>query len=155
MARYVIYALLGTGQTGIVQGSETGIEKKIHFIGRNNKAVISGNNDFREMFRIINNILETEPVFQEIGNINFIDNNHNSIIGVVRSDIAGKSAWLLLINLDIYKGATIVMNQKDFRLPFRWFKLVNVLNGREMNITDMVFDISLDQCEAKIFSIKE
>jgi len=155
MARYVIYALMGTGQTGIVQGSETGIEKKIHFIGRNNKAVKSGNNDFREMFRIVNNILEEESVFQEIGNINFIDNNHSSIIGVVRSDIAGKSAWLLLVNLDIYKGATIVMNQKDFRLPFRWFKLVNVLNGREMNITDMVFDISLDQCEAKIFRIKE
>ncbi len=155
MTRYMIYALMGTGQTGIVQGTETGIEKKIHFIGRNNNSVTSGKTDFRDFFRLINNLLENEQVFQEIGNIRFIDNNHPSILAVVRSDMAGKTAWLLIANLDIYNGATVLLNQKDFKLPFRWFKLVNVMTGREIDITDMVFDFSLEPCGVRIFHIKE
>lgn len=153
--RYMIYALMGTGQTGIVQGSETGIEKKIEFIGRKKPPFTPGNTDFSSFFKMVNRLLEEESVFHDVGNIQFIDNNHPSVLAVVRSDAAGKSAWLLLANLDIYNGATLVMNQKDFRLPFKWFRLVNIETGREIDVRDMVFDFSLDPCGIKIFRIKE
>ena len=104
---------------------------------------------------MVNRLLEEESVFHDVGNIQFIDNNHPSVLAVVRSDAAGKSAWLLLANLDIYNGATLVMNQKDFRLPFKWFRLVNIETGREIDVRDMVFDFSLDPCGIKIFRIKE
>lgn len=155
--RYMIYALMGTGQTGIVQGSETGIEEKIKFIGKNNKenSPVSGKTDLTGFFKSINNLLESDPVFQQIGNIHFVDNGHSTILAVVRSDAKGKSAWLLIANMDIHNSASIVFNQKNFKLPFRRFNLTNVLTGREISIADMVFDFTLEPCETKILRITE
>ncbi len=155
MPRYLIYALMGTGQTGIVQGSETGIGKKIEFIGRKNSSPASGKENFRDFFTKINEILAKEIVFQDFGNIQFVDNGHNSILAAIRSDITGKSAWLLLANLDIYNGATVTLNQRNFKLPFTRFKIINIMTGRELHVTDMVFDFSLEACETRIFQIKE
>ena len=155
MPRYLIYALMGTGQTGIVQGTETGIDKKIEFIGRKNNSPVSGKEDFREFFIKTNELLAKEVVFQEFGNIQFVDNGHDSILAAIRSDITGKSAWLLIANLDIYNGATVTLNQKNFKLPFTMFKMINIFTGRELQVTDMVFDFSVDACETRIFQIKE
>ena len=155
MPRYLIYALMGTGQTGIVQGTETGIEKKIHFIGKNGNSVISGKEDFKDFFIKVNELLESEAVFQEFGGIQFVDNGHNSILAAIRSDIAGNRAWLLIANLDIYNGATVTLNQKNFKLPFTRFKMVNVITGRELNVADMIFDFSLEACETRIFQIQK
>ena len=155
MPRYLIYALMGTGQTGIVQGTETGIERKIEFIGKNNKSPISGKEDFREFFIKVNGLLEHEEVFKEFGNIQFIDSGHSSILAAIRSDITGRNAWLLIVNLDIYNGATITLNQKNFKLPFTRFKMINIFTGRELNVADMIFDFSLEACETRVFQIKE
>jgi len=155
MTRYLIYALMGTGQTGIVQGTETGVEKKIEFIGRNSKSPVSGKENFKDFFIKVNKILAEEIVFQEFGNIQFVDNGHNSILAAIRSDIAGKSAWLLIANLDIYNGVTVTLNQKNFKLPFTRFKLINVVTGSELHVADMILDFSLEACETRIFQIKE
>ena len=152
-ARYMVYALMGTGQTGIVQGTETGIENKIHFIGRNLSPEY-GKTDLKEELKLINKIIEEEPVFQEIGNVQFVDNSHESVIAVIRSDISGKNAWLLLANLDIYNSAEIQLNQKDFRLPFRRFNLLNIVTKREIEISDMVIDFSIEPCGIKIYKIR-
>ncbi|MCL2793244.1 MAG: alpha-amylase family glycosyl hydrolase [Spirochaetaceae bacterium] len=155
MPRYLIYALMGTGQTGIVQGSETGVEKKIEFIGRNSNSPVSGKEDFKDFFAKVNELLSREAVFQEFGNIQFVDNGHSSILAAIRSDITGKSAWLLVANLDIYNRATVTLNQKNFKLPFTRFKIVNIITGKELNVSDMMFDFSLEACETRIFQIKE
>ncbi|MCL2706281.1 MAG: alpha-amylase family glycosyl hydrolase [Spirochaetaceae bacterium] len=155
MPRYLIYALMGTGQTGIVQGTETGIEKKIEFIGRNSKSLVSGKENFKDFFIKVNKVLAEEIIFQEFGNIQFVDNGHNSILAAIRSDIAGKSAWLLIANLDIYNGATVTLNQKNFKLPFTRFKIINIFTGRELHVADMMFEFSLEACETRIFQIKE
>jgi hypothetical protein len=153
MARYVIYALMGTGQTGIVQGCETAIEKKIEFIGKN-KTIIYGKGDYRIFFKRINDLLANETVFHEVGNIQFVDSGHPSVIAVLRSDIVGKSAWLVFSNLDIYNEAIVVINQRDFRLPFKRFKMINIMTGRELDISDMVFDFSIEACGTRVFRIK-
>ena len=154
IVRYMVYALLGTGQTGIVQGTETGIEEKINFIG-NSSDYKPGPHTFREEISMINRLLQDEDVFHEIGNINFVDSSHEAVIAAVRSDISGRDAWLLMANLDIYNSAEITINQKDFRLPFRRFYLINTITGREIEVADMVFDVALEPCGIKIYKIQE
>ncbi|MCL2294359.1 MAG: alpha-amylase family glycosyl hydrolase [Spirochaetes bacterium] len=153
--RYLIYALMGTGQTGIVQGTETGIEKKIEFIGRNGASPAPGKKDYRDFLIKVNELHAKEVIFHEFGNIQFVDNGHNSILAAIRSDIAGKNAWLLIANLDIHNGATVKLNQKNFKLPFTRFKIINIITGRELRVTDMVFDFFIEACETRIFQIEE
>ncbi len=152
--RYMSYALCGTGQTGIVQGSETGISEKIKFIGRNNTSADFGDKDYTREITVINRLLEKEPVFQDIGNIRFVDNNHPSVLASLRSDIRGDDAWLLIANFDIYNNAEIQLQQKDFNLPFRMFILEDILSGREISVSDMIFDFTLEPCGIMIFRIK-
>ncbi len=153
--RYLTYSLLGTGQTGIVQGSETGIKEKIRFIGRQSDSLCDGDEDFRNEIKAINTILEKESIFHEIGNIRFVDNNHPAILAAIRSDIKGDDAYLLVANFDIFNSASIDLNQRDFSLPFRRFILENIITGREISVTDMIFDMTLDPCGIRIFRIRE
>ena len=152
--RYMSYALFGTGQTGIVQGSETGILDKINFIGRKRTSCNIGSGNFRKEIKIINNLLEKESVFQDIGNIRFVDNNHPAVIAAVRSDLKGDTAWLLIANFDIYNSAAIELHQRDLSLPFRRFTLENIVTGREIIISDMVFDFTVESCGILIFRIR-
>ena len=152
--RYMTYALCGTGQTGIVQGSETGVSEKINFIGRNNSSADFGDKDFTKEIITINRLLEKENVFQDIGNIRFVDNNHPSVLAALRSDIKGDDAWLMIANFDIYSSAEIQLYQKDFNLPFRMFVLEEILSGREVPVSDMSFDFTLEPCGIMIFRIK-
>lgn len=152
--RYTAYALCGTGQTGIVQGTETGIPEKIKFIGRNNTSADFGNKDFKKEILTVNRILEQESIFHDIGNIRFVDNNHPSVLAALRSDIKGEAAWLIIANFDIHSSAAIVLHQKDFNLPFKMFILEDIISGREISISDMVFDFTLEPCGITIFKIK-
>jgi hypothetical protein len=152
--RYMSYALFGTGQTGIVQGSETGILDKINFIGRKRTSCNLGSGNFRKEIKAINSILETESVFQDIGNIRFVDNNHPAVLAAVRSDLKGETAWLLIANFDIYNSVSIELHQKDMGLPFRRFTLENIITGREITVSDMVFDFTVESCGILIFRIR-
>ncbi len=152
--RYMSYALCGTGQTGIVQGSETGIKDKIKFIGRNNVLDDSGENDYTREIFAVNKLLEKEHVFHDIGNLRFVDNNHPSVLAALRSDIRGEDAWLLLANFDIHNNASIELHQRDFNLPIRMFVLEDIISGREISVSDMIFGFTLEPCGIMIFKIK-
>ena len=151
--RYMAYALCGTGQTGIVQGTETGIKEKIKFIGRNNTSADFGSCDYKKEILAVNRVLEQESVFHDIGNLRFVDNRHPAVLAALRSDMKGEGAWLLLANFDIHNNTTIELHQKDFNLPFRMFILEDIISGREITISDMIFDFTLEPCGIMIFKI--
>ncbi len=99
--RYFTLALFGTGQTGMVQGTEHGVPEKINFIGRFRKVFFPMPNRFNDEIRKINRLHQTYALFHEGGNIRFIDEGHGAVLAAVRQ---GRSCpgeqFLLVANLD-------------------------------------------------------
>lgn len=102
--RYLIGALLGTGQTGLVQGSEDGIRHKIGFIGRPNSSELGlpehTPGRFHDIIRRINMVMAQEPLCRRQGNLRFIDGNHPAVIAAVRETEEGTPHLLVAANLD-------------------------------------------------------
>jgi hypothetical protein len=100
--RYVAAALLGTGATGITQGVEYGLDKKVEFIGHKPKMQFGKYARFGLFLGQVNQILVENPTFQHGGNCDFIDNRHNAIIAAFRRDPEGKCiGFLVICNFDI------------------------------------------------------
>jgi hypothetical protein len=97
--RYLCCALMGTGQTGIVQGFEYGVESKINFIGRNREYVLEMPFDFRFFIRDVNDVLQKHNCLRQHGNISFIDTGCESIIAALRKGQA--EIFLIAANFDI------------------------------------------------------
>ncbi|MBI9103419.1 MAG: hypothetical protein JEY99_13460 [Spirochaetales bacterium] len=92
--RYFVCALMGTGQTGIVQGFEYGWSRKINFIGRHKKGNFRGDRDFTNTITEINYLLDKEAAFLQKG-IEFVDTGDDSLIAGFRVDPdSGKTLFL-------------------------------------------------------------
>ena len=98
--RYLITALMGCGKTGIVQGVEYGVRKKVEFIGRNR--CIDGQFNLRliEKITAINSLLAGEDLFHQYGNIKFIDSAHGAVVCAFRYNENG-AGFIAAANLDI------------------------------------------------------
>ncbi|MDC7126016.1 MAG: alpha-amylase family glycosyl hydrolase [Spirochaetales bacterium] len=103
--RFFCCALMGTGQMGIVQGFESGIDHKIDFIRKPEKIELSGLNDFSTFIRDINHILDTESCFLLYKNIDFIDHPDDSLIVCVREDLEGRR-FLLVANFNTVQSVS-------------------------------------------------
>jgi hypothetical protein len=106
--RYAVTALMGTGRTGIVQGTEYGYREKISFIGRQERIRFTDHPSIAGGIRHINRIFAESDLFHREGNIDFIDNDHGAVLGVLRrSNRTDREGFLILANLDVENGYTL------------------------------------------------
>ena len=92
--RYFCCALMGTGQTGIVQGFEYGWQEKINFIGRQGLRNFRGDSDFTDIIGEINNLLASEKAFLQ-KEMEFIDTGDDSLLLAIRKGGENGKTFLL------------------------------------------------------------
>lgn len=122
LPRYTIAALMGSGATGLTQGVERGILNKIRFIGRSPELSFDPDGDFRAFITRINELLASEPCFQQGAAIQFLNQKHPAVLVAIRyrpEDM--NSIFLVLANLDIHSGHNIgldtqaeILRDRDF-----------------------------------------
>ena len=98
LPRYLCCALMGTGQTGIVQGLESGVERKTDFIGREHVKIQRGDRDFSGIISEINRLMRSESCFRIKGNAEFLDTGSDSLIVCRRQ--SGDSEFIIAANMD-------------------------------------------------------
>jgi hypothetical protein len=154
--RYAVTALMGTGQTGIVQGVEYGYGKKIDFIGRQEKLMFQENRYIAEKIKIINEILADSSVFHRGGNIEFIDGHHGAVLGAIRlPEKDGDESYLIFANLDIHSGYTLRLDLSAFIRNTNRIQLEDKMRGTryESPVHDMKVDIG--PCDVIILRIMD
>lgn len=82
--RYTVTSLMSTGCTGMIQGTENGVEKKLVFIGYQPRAKFNEIPELRQAITKINQIKNSYKTFQTGKNIEFIDNENSAILACVR-----------------------------------------------------------------------
>lgn len=103
--RYAVTALMGTGRTGIVQGTEHGNREKINFVGRREPLMFQDNPVIAEGIRHINRLFAAEDIFHHEGNIDCIDGGHGAVLGVLRrTGQSDRQGFLVFANLDVDNG---------------------------------------------------
>ena len=157
--RYAVTALMGTGQTGIVQGVEYGYPEKIEFIGRKHTYEFQENLYISQGIRNINRLLSESSVFHQDGNLEFIDSNHGAVMGALRrpdkeSDKGNDKGYLVFANLDIHNSYTLQVDLSSFIKNTKKIKLEDRITEGwyESQVNDIKIDI--EPCGVKIFRIE-
>lgn len=151
--RYASLALMGSGQTGIVQGSEFGVPEKIEFIGRHDPITFDLNIDLRPFFRSINEITAENETFQQANNLNFIDNEHGAVLVAHRWDKKGQGHdFIVGTNLDIHNGheLSIPINQLGKQRKPR--QAINLLSGNTIALGETL-NLSFGPCDVCVYKI--
>lgn len=151
--RYAICALYTLGQTGLVQGVETGVKDRIPFIGPARKMELEPVPEIRDFITRINGLLAERNVFRQNGNLTFVDNGHEAILGAYRRDLTQKQPGVLLFaNLDIYKDQTMVADLSHCGLTFP-LMVKDVFTGESLTLNNPVFPITIKPCDVKVFEL--
>ncbi len=112
--RYIAAALMGLPYTGLTEGAEIGVPKKVMFIGRNAEPPVNLKKpfvDFREFIKKINHIQDQYPAFGEINNLTFIDNEHVAVLAAFkRSPAPERPDFIVLANFDIFQEQHITLD---------------------------------------------
>lgn len=155
VARYAVYSLLGTGHTGVTQGSEFGFKEKIHFIGRQKRIEYSTcEHNFSKEFRIINDLLEHFSVFQTGSNLLFVDQNHGAAVAGFRFNKEKPSTGFLVIaSLDPTGTHELHLNLEPLGTEILGKKLFDLIDKEELYIDNLYKQIRLGPGEVMIFSI--
>jgi hypothetical protein len=152
--RYAATALMGTGQTGIVQGVEYGYPEKINFIGRNTQYAFGENVYVAEGIRNINRILEESPVFHNDGNIEFIDGDHGAVLGAFRRIVnEHDKGYLIFANLDVHNGYSIKVDLSSLIVNKDAIRMENRIHSDAFDspVDDTTIDI--EPCGIRIYKI--
>jgi Glycogen debranching enzyme, glucanotransferase domain len=154
VARYAITTLMGTGQTGIVQGVEHGYPEKIDFIGRKEKYQFKDNPYIAEGIRDINRVLIESPVFHQDGNLEFIDNGHGAVLGALRrSNNEMDKGYLIFANLDVHNGYHLRVDLSSFLKNASQIWMEDRISGdrHESQVSDIEIDI--EPCGVRVYRI--
>ena len=152
--RYAITTLMGTGQTGIVQGVEYGYPEKIDFIGRKEKYKFKDNLYIAEGIRNINRVLTESLVFHQDGNLEFIDNGHGAVLGALRRlDKEMDKGYMVFANLDVHNGYHLQVDISSFPNNTKQIQMKDRISGdlHESQVSDIGIDI--EPCGVRIFRI--
>ena len=153
--RYVISSLFATGNTGLVQGNEFGTRKKIEFIGKPGIYSWNKDPDDSEFIRKINRLLDEHMVFSEGANLRFIDNNHQAILGALRTDSNG-GKYFLFVNLDIEKEQLLKIDLSNvFERSIENIELANLLGNGVEKFKPKEFELSIKPCDIRIYKLLE
>jgi hypothetical protein len=151
--RYAVTALLATGQTGIVQGVEYGVDEKIEFIKRQPIKKFKNNPFLISAITRLNNILKTYPAFQDFNNIKFVDSNHGGILAALRQDQHSLAAFLIIVNLATNASYEITVALAD-HLPAQKFILSDLFQEKsnEKKINGVLKE-KIEPCGVRVYQI--
>lgn len=153
LCRYAIMALYTTGQTGIVQGTEAGLRERIRFIGPPARIELPSEPNYRIFIGMINALLAENAVFQRGGNLTFIDDGHEAILGAWRKPASdAESGFLLFSNLDTHRPQSISVDlvRHSIASPLA---LADALTGTTIRVNDSRLDLAIEPCGVKIFRV--
>ena len=148
--RYAICALMTTGQTGLVQGVESGVPERIQFIGPSRRLEFQPNPAFQEAFARINGLLAASDTLRHGGNLLFVDGGHEAILAGFRPHPSGQGPdYLILANLDIYhdQTVTLALHQSGLTFPCRTH---DVWSGEKFDVTHPAPSFTLEPCGIKV-----
>jgi hypothetical protein len=154
VARYAATALMGTGQTGIVQGVEYGHPEKINFINRKEKCAFRENVYIDEGIKNINRVLAESPAFHKDGNIEFIDGDHGAVLGAFRRfDEEHDKGYLIFANLDIHNSYSVEVDLSSLINNKDTIRMENRIHGvsYESPVNDITIEI--EPCGFRIYRI--
>ncbi len=154
--RYFVLALMGTGQTGIVQGTEHAAREKTEFIGRNLSVQYPEQNRFTDAIQKINALHAKYPTFHLGGNICFVDGKHGAVLACIRDYCkeSEKSQFLLMANLDIknsYRLKLDLENIDDFKEAVQ---MIELFSGNKIKCTLADYEFEIPACGIKAFLIR-
>ncbi|MGC9976257.1 MAG: alpha-amylase family glycosyl hydrolase [Syntrophales bacterium] len=150
--RYAITSLMGTGQTGIVQGTEYGHPEKIDFIGRKEKYTFKNNLYIAESIRNINRVLTESPVFHRDGNLEFIDNDHGAVLGALRRMGKGTDkGYMVFANLDVHNGYHLQIDISSFIKNTRTIQMEERISGEQHETQVNNVGIDIEPCGVRIY----
>jgi hypothetical protein len=153
--RYILCALLGIGATGLTQGVEDGIEEKINFIGRNPVLPPTANHrNFWPMIKRTHELLTQHSVFQQQGNVEFLDHGHVAIIAALRlSKQPGEAHALVIANLDIHQQQSIHLELQSIGLG--QYSLTDAFSGERWGLEGHGLSLTLDACGFRVILIQK
>lgn len=120
--RYAVSALLSMGATGIVQKVEYGQQHKINFIGGPVPEMNGQHADFRNFFKIINQI-GRKKVFYNRGDVRFVDNGHEAVIAGYRENGNIEEKFLVIANFDVQRQQQIIIRPQDYGIDFDPYRM--------------------------------
>jgi len=152
--RYAVTALMGTGQTGIVQGVEYGHQEKIDFIGRKEKYAFRENIHIAEGIRHINRVFAESPVFHQSGNVEFIDSGHGAVLGILRRmEKENDSGYLVFANLDIHNGYTLQVDLSYLMHNAGKIHMEDRVTGARYESLRKDIKVDIDPCGIRILRV--
>jgi hypothetical protein len=153
--RYVAAALFGTGATGITQGVEWGIEKKIEFIGRQPRLNPPADGPtYGPFLRKVNDILSSETAFRRGNNCDFVDNNHHAVIAAFRKDDRpDKLGFLVACNFDIFNPHLLDADLSPLLRQVPAESCVDLITGQSIALNGSNAQLSLPPCSAMVIRI--
>lgn len=153
--RYLVCALLSCGASGIVQGVEWGVEKKVAFIGRNGALKKSKDHDFSPFISKVNELLAAYPEFQKGGGCTFIDGKHKAIIAGLRYDPPRGGRFLLVAaNFDIHGAHTLEVDLDKWLSRGAKFSVRELLSDSAQSDWCGKIKIPLKTCEGKVYLLQ-
>jgi len=154
VTRYFTLALLTTGQTGLVQGTEHGVLEKINFIGRKRSISFPTPNRYNALIRKINLLLQDHALFHEGGNIRFLDQEHGAIIAAVREGRQNhEEKFLLVANLDTVHPYKIKLSLPGIRQEKEICRLREMIKDDEIILEGDVLEIEVEPCGIRAYRI--
>jgi hypothetical protein len=151
--RYFALALMGTGQTGIVQGTEHEITQKIEFIGRYRTASYGQMNKYTEAIGKINTLHEQHSLFHQGGNIRFIDNRHGAVLACIRDDKFGKERFILVANMDTTGHHQLTLDVSNLAIFGNEVKLEEIFTKEVSVLRDDKLNIFIEPCGIRAYRI--
>jgi len=153
MPRYAICALFTMGQTGSVQGVESGVQERIPFIGETRHLALPPIPEFRDFISRINALLGGHPTFSTGGNLTFVDKGHDAILGAYRWDPLGRAAsFLLFANLDTFNPQIVDVDLSGCRLAYPR-TLKDTLSGEILMVETPSFALTVPSCGVRVFEV--
>ena len=156
VARYFTLALMATGQTGMVQGTEHGILEKINFIGGNRKVSFPAPNCYNALIRRVNQLLHNYTLFHEIGNITFVDQGHGALLAAIRQGRKNsQEKFLLISNLDIANPHKITLPFFDIEPEEKSCSLHEMIHGDHIFLEGDKLEIQVEPCGMRAYRIND
>ena len=130
LPRLVMTMLMSPGPSGIVQGVEIGLPKKVRFVGMPAKQKLEEHFDFRPLIKKLNSLQMQYRRLSRPGNIQFVDQDHHAVIGVVRTNIGENGNQMLICaNFDIHGDHEISLPE-DLLKRLADQKPINEIEGK-------------------------
>ncbi|MBF0105608.1 MAG: hypothetical protein HQM16_09820 [Deltaproteobacteria bacterium] len=152
--RLAVSSLMGSGPSGIVQGIEFGLDKKIPFIGKRPRENFEIHAEFYQLIQEVNRLIKADQVFQIAGNLRFIDGDHHAVLGAARTTKGSPDPVVFIFaNLDIFNKQRINVKPEDHAFSLKGRTLKHVMGTGEFEFKEGVLSVLLEPCGIRVLRV--